>query len=118
MQDAPDQDAIWALEEGFWTAGADHYRAHMHPECLMALPDPVGVLAGPAILAGIEAAARWRRVRMSARRLARPASGALVLAYRAEAQRDGEAPYAALCTSVYVRRPEGWRLIQHHQTPR
>lgn len=37
--------------------------------------------------------------------------------YRAAAQR-GEAPvYEALMSSTYVRRPEGWRLAVHQQTP-
>jgi Domain of unknown function (DUF4440) len=40
-----------------------------------------------------------------------------VVHYRAAAQR-GEAPvFEALMASTYVRRPDGWRLAVHQQTP-
>ena len=42
-------EAAWALEERFWTGGAAHYAAALHPDCVMAFPPPAGLLAGPAI---------------------------------------------------------------------
>jgi hypothetical protein len=47
---------------------------------------------------------------------ASPASGVIVLAYRAEGRRRGSAPYRALCTSTYARKNDDWNLVQHHQT--
>ena len=31
--------------------------------------------------------------------------------------RRGDAPYAALVSSLYVRHEDGWRLVLHQQTP-
>lgn len=116
MQDAQAAE-IWALEQGFWTEGPEHYRAHMHDACLMALPPPAGIMTGREILAAIEAAPRWRSVNMHGRSLARPSPGAIVVAYQAEGVREGEPPYRAICSSTYHRAGDGWRLIQHQQTP-
>lgn len=41
-----------------------------------------------------------------------------LVAYGVVAQRAGAPPYSALLSSVYVRRPGGWRLAFHQQTPR
>ena len=41
-----------------------------------------------------------------------------VVTYGAVARRPGSPPYSALMSSVYVRRPGGWRLALHQQTPR
>lgn len=40
-----------------------------------------------------------------------------IVTYRAVAERRGRGEYVALMSSVYVRRPEGWRLVLHQQTP-
>ncbi len=41
-----------------------------------------------------------------------------VVTYGVVAQRGEEPPYSALMASTYVRRPAGWRLAVHQQTPR
>jgi hypothetical protein len=41
-----------------------------------------------------------------------------VVTYGAHASRDGSEDYSALMTSVYVKRPDGWKLALHQQTPR
>ena len=40
-----------------------------------------------------------------------------IISYRADVTRaDGE-PYAALVSSAYVRRPDGWKLVFHQHSP-
>jgi hypothetical protein len=40
-----------------------------------------------------------------------------IVTYRAIAERRGRGEYVALMSSVYVRRPDGWKLVLHQQTP-
>jgi hypothetical protein len=40
-----------------------------------------------------------------------------VLAYRAVAQRTGEAPYFAIISSTFVRVGGAWKLAFHQQSP-
>ena len=43
---------------------------------------------------------------------------AATVTYGAVARREGADDYSALMASTYVRRPDGWRLALHQQTPR
>jgi hypothetical protein len=110
-------DEIWSLEEGFWVGGVAHYKRVMHPACIMGFMDPVGILQGDEILRSIERAPRWSAVLMHDRLEMRPAEDIIVLAYHAQGERPGAAPYRAHCTSTYVRTKIGWQLVQHQQTP-
>jgi hypothetical protein len=87
----------------------------------MAFPAPAGILAGEAILRGLEGASRWASVAFAATAVARPATDLLVLAYRAEGLRDAAAAgaaYVAYCTSTYRLAGDGrWLMVQHQQTP-
>ena len=103
----------WADEEAWWTLGTAEARRRAHPSCVMAFAH--GVLQGEAIFAALDAAPRWQEVVMTDRRVVE-GEDAVVLAYRARARRNGEAPYEAFCTSTWVRQNDGWRLIQHQQT--
>ncbi|MFC7474143.1 DUF4440 domain-containing protein [Dankookia sp. GCM10030260] len=111
----PGEDAaLWALEERFWREGAAE---SLDPACIMAFPPPTGLLSGSALGASLAAAPRWAAVTMTDRRAAHPAPGLAVLAYRARGRRDGGPTYEAFCTSCYRAVAEGWRLVQHQQTP-
>jgi hypothetical protein len=49
----------------------------------------------------------------------RPQEGIIVVAYRADARKEGGETYQAYCTSTYRRLAhEEWRVIQHQQTLR
>ena len=107
---------IWALEDGFWTGGIEHYRKHMAPACLLALPGR-GFLQGERVLASIRDTPRWSAVEMTGQHLAETADLA-VLGYTASARRGQGDVWRALCTSVYRREAGGgWQLVQHHQSP-
>ena len=112
-----DDDAIWNSEERFWTGGTDHYQSALDPECVMAFPAPVGIMSGPSITQSLAQAPRWASVAMSERHVVRPGPGLLVIGYRAKGSREGTAPYEAFCTSCYRSSDDGWKLVQHQQTP-
>ena len=42
----------------------------------------------------------------------------VVVIYGVVAERTGSPPYSALISSTYTRRPNGWKLALHQQTPR
>ncbi len=110
-------DELWSMEEQFWTGGLPHYEHSLDASCVMAFPAPAGILAGAAIVEGLKGAPRWLSVAMTDRHLAHPAPELSVLAYRARGVRPGAPPYEAYCTSTYRRAADGWRLVQHQQTP-
>lgn len=111
-----DDTEIWTLEREFWLSGADFFTRTMARNCLMVFPDPVGILTGPNIPKTLKGVPRWSTISMTEQRSA--VDGATVtLVYRAEAVREGEPPYRALCSSTYVGRKGKWRLLQHQQTP-
>lgn len=112
-----DDDDAWAMEERMWTGSAAALAGALDPACLMVFPAPAGILDATAAVAALDSAPRWRDVVLSERRIGRPADDLLVLAYRAVGARDGAAPYHARCSSTYRRADEGWRLVQHQQTP-
>jgi hypothetical protein len=110
-------EQVWRMEELFWTGGTDQFEAAMHPDCIMAFPAPIGIMAGRRITESLAGAPRWTSVSMKRRQANRPADGVVVLAYEAEGERDGDPPYRAICTSTYARVDGAWRLVQHQQTP-
>ena len=107
---------LWKTEEALWLEGADAFERIMADDCLMVFA-PMGIMRNAEIVESLRHAPRWQSVSMSDRAEARPAPGVLSLAYRASAQRPDSAPYEALCTSTYFETADGWRLLQHQQTP-
>lgn len=110
------EDALWAIEEGFWTQGAEFASGKMADGAVMVFPYPAGILQGEEIVQGLKSATRWRSVTLSHRRCQRLGSVA-VLAYEAAAERAGADIYRALCASTYIEDDDGWRLLSHQQTP-
>lgn len=113
-----DDDRVWAFEESLWTASAEHYRNSIDDACLMVLPEPPFVMSGAQAIEAVASTPRWSRVELTERQVARPEEGMIVVAYRAEASREGSGAYEAHCTSTYRRLGhEEWRVVQHQQTP-
>jgi len=112
-----DDDAIWAMEERFWTGSTDYYGSALDPECIMVFPEPVGIMSGPSIMQSLAQAPRWASVTMTERHVAHPSPGLLVVGYRARGSRHGKTSYEALCTSAYHSADNGWKLVLHQQTP-
>jgi hypothetical protein len=109
-------DELWKAEKRFWLDGPGFYEENMAADALMVFPEPVGVLRGEAIVAGLRQGARWRSVEMT-ETVQTALAATAVLAYRARGQRDGAAPYSARCSSTYVRDGDRWKLLAHQQTP-
>ena len=110
-----DRYDIWETEERLWTGGVEVYRTHMAPGCLMAFPG-IGLIQGEAIIASLQDAPRWREVSFEGSHKAE-SDEVIVLGYTATGQRDDQPAYRAVCTSTWCLMTEGWRLVQHHQSP-
>lgn len=108
--------AIWDSEKSFWLDGPAFYGAHMVPTAQMVFPGPVGILKGEEILEGLRGAPRWDSVEME-EKTEEQVGDTLALAYRATGIREGSDPYAAFCSSIYVKHDNSWKLISHQQTP-
>lgn len=110
------EDQIWRNEERLWLEGPEAYDELLHELCVMVFPAPVGVLQGDAIIESLRGVPRWQSFAMTQRLLREPNSDTVVLAYRADGQRHGSAPYRAYCSSSYVRRGDRWQMTHHQQT--
>ena len=109
---------VWEFEENLWKGDVQHYREAIDDECLMVLPEPPYVMKGQQAIEAVTDTPRWSKVAFTKKQVARPQEGLIVVAYRASAERDGESPYVAHCTSTYRRLShEEWRVVQHQQTP-
>ncbi len=112
-----DDDRVWAFEESLWVADAEHYRNSIDDACLMVVPTPPFVLNGEQAIEAVIHTPRWSRVNLTDRKVSRPQEGMIVVAYKCEAEKEGER-YEAHCTSTYRRiAHEEWRVVQHQQTP-
>lgn len=112
-----DDERIWAMEEKLWHGGGDVYRSLIDQECVMALPAKPHVFDRDAAIEAVTQTPRWSEVRFSEQRVQRPEEGLIVIAYKAEAKRDGEG-YEAYCTTTMRRRGhEDWLVVQHSQLP-
>lgn len=113
-----DDARVWTFEQGLWTGDADHYRELVDKDCLMVLPAEPHILGGSAAIEAVAKTPRWTSVDITEGQISRPEEGLIVVAYKAHAEKDGEAGYEAWCTSTYRRlEHDVWRVVQHQQTP-
>jgi ketosteroid isomerase-like protein len=109
---------VWAFEESLWTADAQHYQESIDDQCLMVVPAPPYVLVGQQAIDAVKNTPRWSKVVFTDQKVSRPQEGLIVIAYKAQADKHGAAPYTAHCTSVYRRiAHDDWKVVQHQQTP-
>lgn len=116
------QHDVLDLEQAGWqalaTAGAgeEFYRRALDDTVVFLLPGGMRVDDREAIIDSISGAP-WDWYRLDGAQVLELGDDVACVHYRAEAQR-GDAPvYEALIASAYVRRPDGWRLALHQQTP-
>ena len=115
-----ESDELYGLEEGFWLAGEEHFLAHLDVQCLLAFPqagEMHGVYSREQIAASASTPGRWRDLRIADRHVLQPADDVAILSYRADATRFDGLAYAALVSSGYVRRADGWKLAFHQHSP-
>jgi hypothetical protein len=104
---------LWDLETRLWT-DRDAWDG-LHPEAVMVFPGDGGLMDADAIRAALAEAPRWREADLTERREIRQGD-IRILAYRAVARREGEAPYRANCSSVWIEDARGRRILHHQQS--
>ena len=111
---------LYDIEQGFWLDGKEHFLKHVDAQCLLAFPkagEMHGVHSREEVAATATNANRWRDLRMGNLQFLNGGDDFVIISYRADVTRaDGE-PYAALVSSAYVRRPDGWKLVLHQHSP-
>ena len=110
------EDDLFAIEEKFWTEGADYCARHVAAAAMMVLPEPTGVLVKDEIASSLQAG-RWSEVSLEEHRVLELGAGSALVTYKATALRDNEPPYVARASSAYVRDGATWKLAFHQQTP-
>ena len=108
---------VWTFEESLWTGDAENYRKLVDGECVMVLPEMPYVFTGKQATEAVVDTPRWSEVAFSEQQIMRPQEGLIVIAYKAEARRDGADAYLAYCTTTMRRlEHDEWRVVQHQQT--
>ena len=113
---------LLALDERFFEPGAGRalYEEALADPSLMVVPGPPPLDRAAALDAAAQSAsgAGWTSHEIhEGARLLRLGPDVVSITYRATAVREGQDPYHALFTSVYVREDGGWKLALHQQTP-
>lgn len=111
---------LYEIEKGFWLKGKQFFLKYVDDQCLLAFPqagEMHGVHSREDIAATANSDNRWRNLTINQRHLLHASDDFAIISYKAEVLRvDGE-PYAAIVSSVYVRRPLGWKLAFHQHSP-
>jgi hypothetical protein len=76
-----------------------------------------GVHSRAEVAATATSSNRWRDLTMNDRHVLHDCEDFAIISYRAEVTRADGNPYAALVSSAYIRRPEGWKLAFHQHSP-
>jgi hypothetical protein len=111
------------LEERGWAAlategaGPGFYREVLDERVVMLLPGGLVLDDREAVIAAMSGPP-WSAYRIDRLTEHRPTADTGLVTYEAVARRGDGPEYAALIGSLYVRRPAGWRLTFHQQTPR
>lgn len=108
---------LMAIEKGFWTEGADYYRAHVDAECLLAFTEMAGVQSNEAIAEMTPDDGRWRDVEIEEKGAIDLSDESSVVTYEVRAKRPTGEPYHALISTGYVKRDGEWKMAFHQQTP-
>lgn len=111
---------LYDIEQGFWLEGKEHFLDHVDNRCLLAFPqagEMHGVYSRVAVAATDTTTNRWRDLAMKDRHLLHDSEDFAIISYKAEVLRADGKPYAALVSSAYVRRPDGWKLTFHQHSP-
>jgi hypothetical protein len=120
MVDLGLQGELFGIEEGFWLKGQDYFLEHVDEQCLLAFPqggEMHGVHSREDVAATATPVNRWRDLRMSNGHMLGPAEDVAIISYRADVTRPDGEPYAALVSSAYAKRQEGWKLAFHQHSP-
>src|SRR3712207_754333 len=114
-------DELIALERAGWEALSSSgefarafYEQVLDQAVIMVLPGGM-LLDERAAIVDSMGGQPWSAFELEDVRCLQPTPDTGVVTYGVVARRDSQ-EYSALMSSVYVRRPEGWRLVAHQQT--
>jgi hypothetical protein len=116
-------DELLDLERRGWDAlseggdGGRFYDEVLDDRPVMLLPGGM-VLTERAAMIDAMSGQPWSAYELDNLRVTELTNDAAVVSYGVIARRDPGFEYSALLSSTYVRRPDGWKLAFHQQTPR
>ena len=114
---ATERDLL-ALEKKFWTGDTKFYRDNVDDTCLVAFgADMAGVMSNKDVAATAKDGNRWKDLDIKLKGLIEPADDVAILSYEANATRSNGEHYAALVSTGYAKRDNGWKMMFHQQTP-
>ncbi|MDX8464181.1 hypothetical protein RFM26_00545 [Mesorhizobium sp. VK23B] len=105
------------IEKGFWTGDSHYFAAHADVECLVAFPEMAKAMTNAELAGTASKPNRWRDLDIRLKGMVEPGSDIVMLTYEAQATRENGEPYAALVSTGYVHRADGWKMMFHAQTP-
>ncbi|AZO30250.1 hypothetical protein [Mesorhizobium sp. M1B.F.Ca.ET.045.04.1.1] len=105
------------LEKGFWTGDSAYFAANADAECLVAFPEMAKRMTNTELAKTAGKPNRWRNLDIRLKGMVEPGSDIIMLTYEARATRENGEPYAALVSTGYVHRADGWKMMFHAQTP-
>lgn len=111
------KDELLALEKGFWTGDEAFFKANADTECLVAFPEMAQAMSNADLAATAKKPNRWKNLEIEPKGFVEPGSDIVMLTYEARATRPNGEPYAALVSTGYVRRADGWKMMFHSQAP-
>ena len=113
-------DKLLELEEPGWQAMSspsptDFLERWLANNALMVVPGMI--IDRDAFLEAVTSEPPWKTHHIAEPRIVAFTDDCSAVLYRVTAQRDGQPPYVALVTSVYVRKGGDRKLIYHQQAP-
>ncbi|PBC06505.1 hypothetical protein [Mesorhizobium sp. WSM3859] len=105
------------IERGFWTGDSAYYEANADVECLVAFPGMAKAMTNAELAATASKPKRWRDLDIKVKGMVEPGSDIVMLTYEARATRENGESHAALVSTGYVHRADGWKMMFHAQTP-
>jgi hypothetical protein len=110
------RDELLAIERHLWSGGKAAYRRALDDDCLLAFVATAGVSSRDSIAEQADPG-RWRDLEVELEGFLQPTADVALLTYLARVVRADQQRYTARVSSGYVKRPGGWKLMFHQQTP-
>ena len=107
-----EHDGWRALSEG---AGASFYERNLTDDAVMVFPGMA--MDRKESIAAMAAAPPWLSFKLEDAHVIELSPTSAVLTYKATAEREGQDPYSAHMTSVYVKQGDAWKMAFHQQSP-
>jgi len=111
------KEELLDIEKGFWSGDSAYYEANADVECLVAFPRMAQAMSNADLAKTATKPNKWRDLDIKLKGMVEPGSDIVMLAYEARATRENGESYAALVSTGYVHRADGWKMMFHSQTP-